>query len=310
MAPPRNQQREGQELGFHTPAVHSNYNRLSGRPLVASPDSGFQSPTARFERNEPSGHPFIANHGSGLFNDTAAFDNSSTFGGTISSGAAASEMNIMGDYTLGDDSAFTTSPDSFVLAGPSNYDIFGGATLVDDVTNWPPTMSNTRTRPPTLLPAFGDLPTSAQAPAQTSPAVEDDGLKRNSKSWSVAESKMLFGLVKSRKDARGIKDTEPFTKDNWVFISNEMALAGFTRSVIACRNQYYIRKKTYPRPWKCPEESCEYRRIGWNSKSILDRHYQEKHFSAPRRYQCIYEGCKFASRRKHGLEFHVEKVHN
>lgn len=67
--------------------------------------------------------------------------------------------------------------------------------------------------------------------------------------------------------------------------------------------------KTHSRPFKCPIEDCRYHTFGWPTEKELERHYNDKHSTAPKTYSCWYRPCTYTSKRESNCKQHMEKAH-
>jgi len=67
--------------------------------------------------------------------------------------------------------------------------------------------------------------------------------------------------------------------------------------------------KTHERPWKCPEVGCKYHDYGWPTEKERERHVNDRHSDAPSRYNCLFEGCTYTSKRESNCKQHMEKSH-
>lgn len=66
-------------------------------------------------------------------------------------------------------------------------------------------------------------------------------------------------------------------------------------------------EKTHSRPFKCPEPTCKFHKVGLPTEKELDRHKNDKHNSAPQLYRCRY--CEFSTKRESNCKQHMEKKH-
>lgn len=68
-------------------------------------------------------------------------------------------------------------------------------------------------------------------------------------------------------------------------------------------------EKTHSRPWKCSDSNCKYHELGWPTEKERDRHMNDKHSANPPRYNCLYSGCPYHSKRESNCKQHMEKAH-
>ena len=68
-------------------------------------------------------------------------------------------------------------------------------------------------------------------------------------------------------------------------------------------------EKTHSRPWKCQEPTCKFHSHGWPTEKERDRHFNDKHSSSPRMYQCHFHPCTYQSKRLSNCKQHMEKSH-
>jgi hypothetical protein len=67
---------------------------------------------------------------------------------------------------------------------------------------------------------------------------------------------------------------------------------------------------THDRPYKCPDEDCEFHERGWPSQKLCERHVNDKHSATPLFYYCSYKSCPYKSKRKSNCESHMKTRHN
>ncbi|KAL8387675.1 hypothetical protein RB595_009746 [Gaeumannomyces hyphopodioides] len=68
-------------------------------------------------------------------------------------------------------------------------------------------------------------------------------------------------------------------------------------------------EKTHSRPWKCSVPTCKYHEYGWPTEKEMQRHFSDKHSSAPPMYECLYKPCPYKSKRESNCKQHMEKAH-